>query len=132
MEVPTSCATTTRGMKWEDMLEFEDEHTVYDSDSGDSSLCSSTVFSSSASLETMTNSLLVLSRENSLCKSAKKRVQFSVVEVREYSVELGDHPSCSKGPPLTLGWDYSMSTFVAVDDFVNSHRSSRELMMPVW
>ena len=133
-KMPASCMNTTRGMKWEDMLEFEDESSVYDSDSGgtNSSLCSSTIFSSSSSLETINSADAICRGDGDSPCLCKKRVHFSVVEVREYSVELGDHPSCSKGPPLTLGWDYAMSTIVAVDDFVSSYRSSRELIMPVW
>lgn len=28
------------------------------------------------------------------------------MKVREYGVTLGDHPDCTRGPPLSLNWDY--------------------------
>jgi len=35
----------------------------------------------------------------------KRNVSFSSLEIRSYSVTLGDHP-CSSGPAMTLDWDY--------------------------
>ncbi|KAL7562546.1 hypothetical protein ACA910_015430 [Epithemia clementina (nom. ined.)] len=32
-------------------------------------------------------------------------VAFDTVQVRHYSMELGDHPSCSIGPPVSLSWE---------------------------
>jgi len=45
------------------------------------------------------------------CKSSrtqrvKRRVSFSSVEVREYSVTVGDHPLCYDGLPLSLDWEH--------------------------
>ena len=39
-------------------------------------------------------------------KPPKKTVQFSHLEIRTYPVTLGDNPSVSSGPPLTLDWNY--------------------------
>mmetsp|Transcript_5653 Transcript_5653/g.6939 ORF Transcript_5653/g.6939 Transcript_5653/m.6939 type:complete len:178 (+) Transcript_5653:66-599(+) len=39
--------------------------------------------------------------------SSSRSVQFDKVEIREYSITLGDNPSCSSGPPISLGWNYS-------------------------
>mmetsp|Transcript_53821 Transcript_53821/g.161058 ORF Transcript_53821/g.161058 Transcript_53821/m.161058 type:complete len:300 (-) Transcript_53821:29-928(-) len=36
----------------------------------------------------------------------KKSVSFHVVEMREYTRALGDHPDTMLGPPITLSWDY--------------------------
>jgi hypothetical protein len=36
-------------------------------------------------------------------------VSFGPVETRRYPVILGDHPYCTGGCPLTLGWDYYYS-----------------------
>ena len=30
---------------------------------------------------------------------------------------LGDHPDCSSGPPVTIGWDCEGSELMTVDDF---------------
>mmetsp|Transcript_10065 Transcript_10065/g.12708 ORF Transcript_10065/g.12708 Transcript_10065/m.12708 type:complete len:203 (+) Transcript_10065:45-653(+) len=39
--------------------------------------------------------------------SSSRSVSFDQVEIREYSITIGDNPSCSNGPPLSLGWTYS-------------------------
>lgn len=36
----------------------------------------------------------------------KKRVTFSSLQIRGYSQVLGDHPCCTNGPPISLGWKY--------------------------
>jgi hypothetical protein len=36
-----------------------------------------------------------------------KRVSFSTVEVREYSLTVGDHPFCRDGLPITLDWEFN-------------------------
>lgn len=33
-------------------------------------------------------------------------VRFNSVEIREYNITVGDNPSCSCGPPISLGWYY--------------------------
>jgi len=38
--------------------------------------------------------------------SSSRSVSFDKVEIREYSVTVGDNPCCSNGPPMTLGWTY--------------------------
>lgn len=46
----------------------------------------------------------------------KRAVQFSLVNVRTYAIQLGDHPLCSY--PLSLDWTYEDSPVaVAVDDY---------------
>jgi hypothetical protein len=36
----------------------------------------------------------------------RRKVQFSVVEVREYDRIIGDHPDVRVGPPLSISWNY--------------------------
>jgi hypothetical protein len=38
----------------------------------------------------------------------RKRVSFADVEVRQYSITIGDHPCCVMGCPLSLDWGYSI------------------------
>lgn len=37
-------------------------------------------------------------------------VEFSVVQIREFSRTVGDNPSCTSGPPISLGWEYNQIT----------------------
>lgn len=57
--------------------------------------------------------------------SRRTRVSFGQLEIREYESILGDNPSCSRGPPLSIGWKYDPERIinVSVDAFEN--RSSR-------
>jgi hypothetical protein len=41
--------------------------------------------------------------------SDSKQVTFSELTIHEHPLELGDHPSCSKGAPLTIGWESQSS-----------------------
>lgn len=49
--------------------------------------------------------------------SAKRNVSFTDISVREYDVELSDHPSCSFGPPIQLGWAYEETETTSVEDY---------------
>ena len=45
-------------------------------------------------------------------------VSFDQVNIREYERILGDNPSCTSGPPLSIGWRFSPhQTVFSVDDF---------------
>ena len=48
----------------------------------------------------------VMMDEESNSFSPPAHVEFGVINVREYNVELGNHPDCRDGPPLALGWRY--------------------------
>jgi hypothetical protein len=37
----------------------------------------------------------------------KKSVGFASIDIRRHSIVIGDHPCCTMGCPLSLGWDYS-------------------------
>ena len=50
-------------------------------------------------------------------KSPKKAVQFSTLEIRTYPLTLGDNPSVSSGPPLTLDWSHEMTHTFSVDAY---------------
>lgn len=56
-------------------------------------------------------------RSNSDLTSSKRNVSFTEISVREYDVELSDHPSCSYGPPIQLGWDYQETHKTSVEDY---------------
>ena len=51
-------------------------------------------------------------------KSLKKKVSFSQLQIRTYETILGDNPSCTGGPSLSLGWRYSPEHFhSSVDEY---------------
>lgn len=47
----------------------------------------------------------------------KPSVSFSNLQIREYDVALGDNPSCSFGPPVSLGWDYQDAEVVPLEKY---------------
>ena len=49
--------------------------------------------------------------------SGSKKVRFGGLLVRSYSQILGDHPCCSTGIPLSLGWDYKEAPEIKVEEY---------------
>lgn len=56
---------------------------------------------------------------------SRKSVTFANIEVRRYSLVVGDHPCCTVGCPLSLGWEYSEATKELVEDFEASRGPRR-------
>jgi len=73
----------------------------------------------------------VLKEEHS--REGKLSVSFSQLSVRNYPMILGDHPVCSNGPPVTIGWRFHAESPVDVDEY-ESIRPERQkpwdLIMP--
>jgi hypothetical protein len=59
--------------------------------------------------------------------SSRKSVRFGECAVRNYSQVLGDHPYCSMGCPLELGWQYESMEKTSVDDFEAGRSHERRL-----
>jgi len=75
--------------------------------------------------------------DNSPKEGPKKTVNFDDVHIREFKVTLGDHPSVTQGPPVTLDWTPVATHVLGVDQFETTEdqkprerRSSAELKMP--
>lgn len=50
--------------------------------------------------------------------SKRSSVSFSTIEIRSYERVLGDNPSCSHGPAVSIGWQYEPDPItVQVDEF---------------
>jgi hypothetical protein len=58
----------------------------------------------------------------------KKNVSFHSLHIREYSQVLGDHPCCSLGPPVSLGWEVEAERTETVDQYeaTRTRRRSRD------
>ena len=68
-------------------------------------------------------------------KPTQKSVQFSTLEIRTYPVTLGDNPSVSCGPPLTLDWNYTTTHTFGVESYESqrpptSRRKLSEMALP--
>jgi len=62
-----------------------------------------------------------------------KRVAFNTIEVREHDLTLGDNPSCSNGPPVSIKWEHNNSYQMSIDDYESdrgSRREKHELVIP--
>lgn len=44
-------------------------------------------------------------------------VVFDKIEIREYERVVGDNPSCSRGPPISIGWAYMVAIQYHFDDY---------------
>jgi len=93
------------------------EHKLSDNDLYESSYqrlpsLAETFGSSLSSIDSTCSSSSTSSDVDDLCSdTTTRRVSFAPrVEVREYDIVIGDHPSCDL-LPLSLGWTYSDTTF---------------------
>lgn len=58
----------------------------------------------------------------------KKKIVFSFLEVKEFPMILGDNPSCTDGPPVTIDWAYDPKTQFVLDvDTFESMRGVRRI-----
>ena len=71
------------------------------------------------------------------CKTNHKKskgVFFAFVQIREHLRILGDHPSVSSGPPISLSWDVESNEMFSVDMYENFRdqyrRSKHEFLVP--
>ena len=80
------------------------------------------------SLSVATSSLL---RQNNFQKqrsnACKRSVRFSDVSFRFYTCQLGDNPTCSVGPPISLSWTYITDISISVDKFEKTKKHPRKL-----
>jgi hypothetical protein len=53
----------------------------------------------------------------------QNNVKFDSIQVRNYSVTLGDNPSCAYGPPLTLDWEYDERDPISVDQYEGAKKN---------
>jgi hypothetical protein len=71
------------------------------------------------------------SDRSAFSNGSSKSVRFGDCQVRSYPQVLGDHPYCSMGCPLELGWDFEQENTKSVNDFEaqKCRRSKHELLL---
>eukprot|EP00978_Attheya_sp_CCMP212_P015754 scaffold40803_cov20-Attheya_sp.AAC.1 len=47
-------------------------------------------------------------------ETREPKISFDSVEIRSYERVLGDNPSCSSGPSVSIGWDYDEKLTVSM------------------
>jgi hypothetical protein len=67
--------------------------------------------------------------------SKGKRVRFSVLQIRDYPICVGNNPAVSKGVPITIDWTHDGEVTVSIDDYEHSRagtppRCMLELRIP--
>ena len=67
------------------------------------------------------------SRHSCEITESNRHISFHRVVVREYDMILGDHPNCSYGPPVSLGWHYLEYEPVDVNEYEYHHSRRRPL-----
>lgn len=60
-------------------------------------------------------------------KELKSSVTFKEIQIREYEQTIGDHPSVTYGPPISLDWGYEEMEAVDLDDYEENRGSRRSL-----
>mmetsp|Transcript_28784 Transcript_28784/g.44740 ORF Transcript_28784/g.44740 Transcript_28784/m.44740 type:complete len:593 (-) Transcript_28784:769-2547(-) len=51
-----------------------------------------------------------------------RRVRFRMVEVREYNRVIGDNPSVTTGPAISLGWSYNVADRVTINEYERTRK----------
>lgn len=50
-------------------------------------------------------------------KKKPLHVKFDYIQVRSYDITLGDNPTCSAGPPVTLDWRYDEMEPISLESY---------------
>lgn len=67
------------------------------------------------------------SRHSCDITESKRHISFHQIIVRDYDMILGDHPNCSYGPPVTLGWHYLEYEPLDLNEYEYHHSRRRPL-----
>jgi hypothetical protein len=61
-----------------------------------------------------------------------REVSFDSISIRNYSMELGNHPNCQVGAPVTLSWDFEEEGIQDIDVYEferKPRRTTRHLIL---
>mmetsp|Transcript_20600 Transcript_20600/g.43167 ORF Transcript_20600/g.43167 Transcript_20600/m.43167 type:complete len:195 (-) Transcript_20600:115-699(-) len=73
------------------------------------------------------NTSLTETRQDSSPRIRPCRVSFTNLEIRSYSVVIGDHPCCSQGCSVSLGWDYQQEGCQSLERYEAERQPRRPL-----
>eukprot|EP00980_Cylindrotheca_fusiformis_P028178 scaffold22585_cov149-Cylindrotheca_fusiformis.AAC.8 len=68
---------------------------------------------------------------SSLPSSSGLKVSWGIVQIRSYSQTVGDNPSVSYGPPISLDWEYEAHEDMPLDDYELNRGKRRTLRQMV-
>lgn len=60
----------------------------------------------------------------------KQPIRFSTIEIREYPRMLGDNPSATQGPPVTIDWIPTRTYSLSVDEYEQSRPRNKIMITP--
>lgn len=67
-------------------------------------------------------------------KKKMVHIQFEKIEIREYARTVGDNPSVSSGPPVTISWEYNPNTTVlSLEEYEKARpvrRTETQMILP--
>lgn len=71
------------------------------------------------------------SRQGSTTKSSvaslDRLVQFNEIQIREYERTVGDNPSVTKGPPVSIGWNYKEKESKPLEEYENTREERKNI-----
>ena len=76
----------------------------------------------------------ILSPDTKKAQRRRSSVQFGSLTIRSYEIQLGDHPSCSNGAPVSIGWRYNELNPICIEKYEewmkDKRRSRSEFHLP--
>jgi len=76
-------------------------------------------------VQVMSTSSSNSSRNKNQTNQNQLRVIFDTIEIRSFAIVLGDNPSVTKGPPISIGWDYFAQCELPLTKFERSRPPRR-------
>ena len=67
------------------------------------------------------------SQDTGASDKPSRGVRFDSITIRNYSIDIGDHPCCSIGAPVSLSWSYEEEEALDLDIYEIERRPRRPL-----
>mmetsp|Transcript_26340 Transcript_26340/g.37103 ORF Transcript_26340/g.37103 Transcript_26340/m.37103 type:complete len:289 (+) Transcript_26340:172-1038(+) len=66
-------------------------------------------------------------RRDAKIRRSSSSVSFKDVQIRDYDLTIGDNPSVSYGPPISLDWEYEERSPLCINEYESSRQPRRSL-----